>query len=460
LKAPKYLELADASLVAIRATAAAINGRHCDPFERSKFDQVAGRFLNKLPKSYRKRILYFLAGTMGVAKEYASSVSEEDILRWALNLYGEEGSYDGVVVGAPNGAVSHLGALLRFPFLTQHYLLAFKGKFAPDDSRAQFEAGVEASREIVASNPHLEAIIHYDPLHDRFLITRVNFIRIKLKRLPQSYKDFIRKRVKPGGTVVSIDCSYPCLQYPVKSDSGSIYYQVGGLGDITPGEYLSDSERLKEYRGREGGDPDSPWGIPDIEPVEMPESEWGSVGNLADDLKEFCNTNGYRLIEISYPHPEDYSLLAFEAYKESIRLMGEPVVSTFFDCFTHIDPRFNLITHTPSVWLPFICRDSLRFAGRVAKGLPKEYDIYHSLHPSFCDPVDLTPLGEWRELFSKFKSYTLLGVDSGRYPADLTTYVDFSRHARRTADQKKHQYALAIDADMLSRILQKNRDSG
>jgi len=397
---------------------------------------------------------------MGVSPKFAPTVREEEILRWALALYRDDETFDGVVVGAPNGAVAHIASLLRFPFLTQHYLLAFKGRYAPDDSRGQFEDGVEISREVLSNNPHLEAIVHYDPLHDRFLITRVNFIRLKLKRLPMEYKDFITKRVKPGGCVVSIDCTYPWLQYPVESSSGTIYYQVGGLGDVSPEEYLNDSGRLKAYRGREGGDPESGWGIPDIEPVEKPESEWGSVGHLADEVRDFCNTNGYRLIEISYPHPEKFSLLAYAAYKDAIKLMGERMDSVFFDCFTHINPRFNLITHTPSVWLPFICRDSFRFAGEVAHDIPKECRIWLSLHPSFCDPFDITSLEEWSSLFGGFKSYDLLGVNANKYPADLTTYIDFSRHTRRVADAEKRPFALAIDADLLGRLVEKTGHKG
>ncbi len=453
MKPPSYLELADSSLVAIRAAAAAIDGRHCDPFERPGHERIIGRWFNRLPVEWRKRILGALTATMGVSPDYAGSVDEGEILRWALSLYPDDRRFDGIILGAPSGAVAHMSALLRFPFLTQHYLLAFKGKYAPDDSRSQFDDGVEAAKKILAKNPHLEAIIHYDPLHDRFLIKRVNYIRLKLRRLPPEYREFIEKRVKPGGTIISIKCSYPWLMYPVNAESGKLFYQVGGLGDVSPREYLDDSERLKEYRGREGGNPDSPWGIDGIEPVEWPESEWGSVGNLADEVAEFCAVKGYRLIEIDYPHPEDFSLLAYNAYKEAIRIADEQETRVYFDCFTHIDPRANLITHTPAVWLPFICGDSFRFAKKVAENIPEDIGIWLSLHPSFCDPVDLTPLAEWENLFSRFKSFNLIGVDERRYPADLTTYLEFSRESCRMARKFKKRFALAMDADMLQKII-------
>jgi hypothetical protein len=455
MKPPKYLEIADSSLVAIRAVAAAIDGRHCDPFERRWFEQVVGRWLNRLSVRRRKAVLRMLTSTMGVAPRLASTVDEDEILRWALSLYDyeREQAFDAVIVGAPNGGVAHLASLLRAPFLTQHYLLAFRGRYAPDDSRAQFDDGVEASRRILARNPHMEAVVHYDPLHDRFLITRVNYIRLKLRRLPPAYRDFITKRLRPGGTVVSVECRYPWLQYPVECESGKLSFQVGGLGDVPPNEYLDDSERLREYRRAEGGNPDAGWGIPDIEPVESPESEWGSVGNLADEVRDFCASNGYRLVEISFAHPEEFSLLAFRAYRAAMKLAGEQLNTVLFDCFTHIDPRLNLITHVPSVWLPFICRDSFRFAGRVAEELPKACRIWLSLHPSFCDPFDLAPLDDWRALFSGFKSLDLVGVDPDKYPADLTTYLEFARATKRLAETRKRPFALAIDADMLQKVI-------
>lgn len=452
MQAPSYLELADSSLVAIRAVAAAIAGQHCDPFERNLFERIIGRWVNRLSTPTRKAVLQAFTTTMGVSPARAPKVDIDEILHWALALYEEDAIFDGVVVGAPNGAVAHLASLMRFPFLTQHYLLAFKGRYAPDDSRAYFDDGVSIAREVLSRNPGLEAIVHYDPLHDRFLIKRVSFIRVKLKGFPEAYGEFIRKRVKPGGTVVSVRCTYPWLMYPVKADSQDLFYQVGGLGDVEPGEYLQDSDRLSEYRRRERGNPTSGWGIPDIEPVEYPESEWGSVGTLHDELKEFCDANGYRHIEITFPHPEGFSLLAFKAYKSAIKLAQGRMTTAFFDCFTHIDPRVNLITHAVPVWLPFICRDSYRFAKKMAGRIRRRCDIWLSLHPSFCDPVDLAPIDEWVKLFDGYNSFQLIGVDRDRYPADLSTYIDFARAAKKIAEENKRPYALAIDSDMLEKL--------
>ena len=463
MEPPAYLELADSSLVAIRATAAAIAGRHCDPFERSAFEKVFGRLVNRLSTNRRKAILRFFTGTMGAPANLVPKVNINEILAWALSLYDGEGKYDGVVVGAPNGAVAHIASLMRFPFLTQHYLCAFKGKFAPDDSRAHFEDGIEDAREILANNPGLEAIVHYDPLHDRFLIVKENFIRLKLTTLPRAFKDFMLKRIKPGGTVVSVECTYPWLMYPVPCGEGDLFYQVGGLGDVSPQEYLDDSERLREYRKREGGDPDSGWGLKDCTPVEYGESEWGSVGALNQHLADFCAANGFRLIEISMPHPEGYSQLAFRAYKAALRLAQEKVRAVCFDCFTHIDPRLNLITHVPAIWLPFICRDSFRFAQKMANRLDRSCEIWQSLHPSFCDPVDVVSIQDWAGLFKGFKSYDLIGVDEARYPADLSTYLDYAPASKRKADLEKRPFALAVDADMLVKVIgdsPKNGDSG
>ncbi len=395
---------------------------------------------------------------MGVHARKAADVSIDDILKWACLLYddtlfGQKTIYDGVVVGAPSGAVSHLASLLRYPFLTQHYLLAFKGHYAPDDSKAYFEDGVNLSKQVLKSNPGIEAIIHYDPLHDRFLITRVNFIRIKLRTLPEQYKEFIRENVKPGGAVVSVKCTYPWLMYPVGTESGQLFYQVGGLGDVAPEEYLNDSERLRKYRRQEGGNPNSPWGLQDIEPIESPESEWGSVGSLNDELEDFCRKDGFRLVEIDFPHPEGFSVLAFKAYKEALKLAQSEMDTVFFDCFTHINPRLNLITHTPSVWLPFICGDSFRFARRMANRISKDCRIWLSLHPSFCDPVDLTPIADWDNLFKGFKSYELLGVERDKYPADLSTYIDFAKSTERIAEVEKKSFALAIDAEILENLV-------
>jgi hypothetical protein len=266
--------------------------------------------------------------------------------------------------------IAHLAALLRAPFLTSSFGVSFaRAKSDPDDLAAYQEFGRRLAEPILQSRSgeEFEVINHYDPLHDRNLVKYVNRLRIKLWELPQAYQEFILRNLAPQGKIILVSCNYRWLQYVLGE---RFFLQIGGLGGISPQEYL---ER---------------WNL-DLPLQERRESEWGCPEGFASSVREFAARRGIELVELGFAHPQEYSLLAYRAYLECEGVRKEVV---FLDSFNHQNPRTNIQTGIPGLWLPFNTEDSLAFAREFLDLEGKRFKkIYLTVLPSFARSPD-TPI--------------------------------------------------------------------
>ena len=455
--------LSDSSTVVVRSIGAVLKGEEFDPFMASGFERIGATICNNLPRNSRKSLMEYLSGLLGCPMSFAGNVRSRELESWAVNQYPKR-EYDAVIVGAPSGGAAHLGSLLGAPFLTQHFLLAFKGRFPIDDSTRYLAGCEKASRTIVENNPDVHVIIHYDPIHDRFLVKGTGFIRIKLLNFPGTYRDFIASRLKKNGAIILLGCRYPWKQYRIAE---RISYQLGGLGGVTPDEFYAGSERIAEFISRErsvsekssGGQTHSGWLLDGYPLEETPESEWGLIESFAEDVKSFASERGFGLIEINLNHPDELSTLMFKAFGKLISSEhpnARPLI--FMDSFTNSSPSFNRKVSARPLWLPFICDDSYDYAVKILDREPAETEILLALHPTFCDPFDLTPLEKWMKYLARFRKVTLVGVDPGKYPADLTSYFTFSDDLKRYEKSNPGLLIGKITPAELTSIIQNRMD--
>ncbi|GAF85837.1 unnamed protein product, partial [marine sediment metagenome] len=319
--------------------------------------------------------------------EDACRLDVDSLPQWCVDQYPQgDRQYEAIVIGSPNGAVAHIAALLDAPFLTTSFGLTFRHPTIDADNHLAY---LESSREIVDSilaaneGTDFELIAHYDPLHDRSLVKYVNFIRVKLRELPDSYREFIDRHLGPGGRLILIDCAYAWPQYELQDRA---YVQIGGLGGIPAETFL---ER---------------W------PLELPlqrrrESEWGCPEDFASSITDFAVDCGIETVEISFDHPWSYSLLAYSAY---LACEGVRSRSLMIDCFNHLNPRTNVETGIPALWLPFNTEEGLGFVEDALGG--KTFDRVHfTILPSFADSPDTAPLEPWIDLLSRHGDVELVG---------------------------------------------------
>ncbi len=430
----------DSGVAALLSVQAALQQRHYDPFPQPEPVRVIAKIMNNLPVALRVQIADGISSSIGQPASEFREIDPDILAKWVIDGYPAE-KYPGVVIGAPGLAATFLCTLMGYPFLPQSMLHNARRDIQPDDAQGYLDAGREITEPVLEKHPSLEATIHFDPVHDRFLIRRLVFVRMKMRNLPTAYRKFIADRLLPGSPVILVDCRYKWLRAEI---SDRLYFQLGGLGGISPQEYIEESEQLRSYRREWGATSDASWKI-DHEYIEGPESEWGSVGPFLDEAEIAATESGQHPIRITHDHPSLLSERVFRLYSRSWQGHDRPT-DVYVSVFTHSEPRFPLVTGCLPLWLPFITDENVRFAGKVLDEWRKLFPVekptgtvYVTLHPSFCSPPDIVDLSKWRELFSGyFEEIKFLGIDPGRYPFDLGSYVAMYPAILHEASQAKY----------------------
>ncbi len=435
---PIAVEGFDSGTRVVREVAEALTGvgrsiLECYPWGSRTFLGLVSLF----PSETRIRLIEW--GTrlsVGHDAEDADRLRVDALPRWCVDQYPQDDRrYEAIVVGSPNGAVAHLAALLGAPFLTTSFGLTFRRPtIDTEDHLAYFESSREVVDSILSTNGDdgFELIVHYDPLHDRSLVRSVDFVRVKLRTLPACYREFIARHLAPGGRLILIDCAYAWPQYELRSRA---YVQIGGLGGIAPETFL---ER---------------W------PLELPlltrrESEWGCPAGFAASASRFAADHGIETIEIGFDHPWEYSLLVHDAY---LTCEGIRDRSLLIDCFNHLNPRTNVETGIPALWLPFNTEEGLVLVEEALHDRTFDW-IGFALLPSFADSPDTAALEPWLRLLSRHGEVELVGIDPARFPSDPLAPFRFVDRMSELREAERLDRPLRLDADALTDLVRRCDD--
>jgi len=417
-----FVEPSDSSSVCMRSVAAALRGEFLQRYGYGPFLGRAAQLLSHLGPDFNVWVVDRVLSTGGTAPDVADRITTAHLARHALGFYdGLEGPYEALILGAPNGGVAHLAMALQVPFLSEHFLTSFRDHKHPDDIQTYQAHGEALARRILARNPDVAVINHYDPLHDRFLVRWVNHIRYKLLDLPQAYRQAIRRWLVPGGTIIFIDCRYPWRQYRVGERHT---FQVGGLGGVSDEEFLASRPEIEAMQLRErspfvGGR----WTL-DLPLETQPESEWGTLPQFRLACQAFAQASGYRFLPLTGNSPECFSTLAFCAHQAVLRNEGREPQGTFIDCFTQVNPLAVRLSSLLPLWLPFNCTDSLAYLKRMVGRLPKGRPVLFAPVPNFARSFDTVKVDAWLAALSGF-DVNLLGINRRHYPADLAALFRF-----------------------------------
>ena len=439
----------DSSSVAVRATATSISNMFFDPFEMNPKLEFFAKFLSIFGSKVRIWLATSNLKNLGIEKSLIKHATVENAANWVVSQYKTQtnSKFNYMLIGAPSGAVSHFATLLKAPFLSQHFLLTIREKERnPDDIYRILKSGLDTAQKLNKINgKDIEIIIHYDPVHDRFLLKYLDTIRFKIRKLPQAYREFMLKHMEKEGTILFFDVKYMWKHYRVEDN---ITFQIGGLGGISPDEYLFGSERLRKWLHSQRSKVES-WNLNNEYSLETyPESEWGTVDYLEKETKEFANENGFKFFKIHITHPEKVSEIVFNLFTELLKKTNKEINSFFFDCFTAINPLFNLQTSSVPIWLPFNCEDSFQFAKRMIKKInsiktvenPK---IFLTLVPSFTSTPDEVPLPRWISLLENIsKNISLIGTSKKYYPYDTIYPFKYIKYIHKYS--KKYHNPLQI----------------
>lgn len=431
-----------------RAVASALQGLAVEPYHFSNFERIALRIVGKLPQSVAAYLIPRVNPSKALKAEHVNNLHTSDLVNGRLQDYAKlEGRFPAVIVGVGmGGTTAHLATMLRSPFLPQAFVLTLEKGTELGDVHQYFKLSDELAKNITNHNPELMSIQHYDPVHDGWLVKRVNHLRLKLIDLPQEYKSFIKEKIVPGGDVVFLDGQAKWKRFRTGSKN---VFQVGGWGDIGAEEFLNGSPRLEKF-SKDEKLRWSRWFLDSYPVEEGPESEWGCEPGLAEALETFCKKEGFNFVKISYEDPNDFSRLAFRVKKSLLEerniFPAGVVVETFSQYDTTLVDRSALLP----LWLIFNTFDSLRFLQGMVNEFPKNKPVFFSGLATFSCTPDLVPWREWEQTLVDFNVINI-GARKSHYPADAQALLDW----KKPLEKWVHQNPLAFDCTMSTEQLKR-----
>jgi hypothetical protein len=298
----------------------------------------------------------------------------------------------------------------------------------------------EPARELVARNPGLSVFQMHDPVHDRLMVTRMAYFRIKQRWLGPVYRDFLTRVLPPGGTIVIVDCR---LQRPVTRVAAQHTYQVGGLGATTVEEYLHGGPRVSRFLEQQSAAVRA-WTPPP--PTELaPEAEWGYHDEWDDEILEFATAHRHPVRRLVFEEPQDLSTVVADVYAKWLKRRGLAPNRIIAENFALLAPRHVLQSGAIPFWLPFNTEPGdVALEHYVTTRGPFD-ELYLMLLSNGVNAIGLVSIERWKQILSRARQVgRFLGVDEGEFPRDFASFV------RYYTEMKKHVRVGVPQPDLLS----------
>jgi hypothetical protein len=294
------------------------------------------------------------------------------------------------------------------------------------------------------------SIQHYDPIHDGWLVRRVNHLRLKLIELPEIYQEYIRKNLVPGGEIIFLEGNATWKQYKVGEKN---VFQVGGWGDISAEEFLNGSERIHAYC-KKVGITHQDWRLPEFPLIDGPESEWGTEPGLKESLQKFCDREGYHLTCISFDDPNNFNKLAYMAVEQQLIQDGREPAGVVVETFSQYDANAIWQTGLLPLWLIFNTNDSARFLKEMSPSFPKGKPLFFSPLATFSLTPDIADWNTWCDALNKV-GWINIGTRKSHYPADTASLIDWQKPLHEWCEKHENPIKSRMTGEMLKGIAEK-----
>jgi hypothetical protein len=370
--------------------------------------------VSELPDDIVSEILRIGGMTEGLDPNEVSMVDAQAIAAEVLEDYPKR-QYPAIAVGSASGAVTLLCAALGIPWLPQAFLVLVKREMPPDELTRDPVFGREMANIMLESNPEIACYQMCDPANDRYMSQKMAYFRVKHTALPRAYADFIRERLAPGGTLISVECE---REWPATVTGERHSYQVGGVGGTTIDEYLHGSERVRAFLADEDT-PHTRFIVP--EPTEtIREAEWGFDERLLESMNTLAQEEGYTLKRMQYATEESLSPFVADLYRVWYRENGLPTGTVHFKMYTPFDIVHSIKGGVVPFWLVFNGENSLRTAeAYLAK---RDYDrVMLTLFSNYVPAPGIPPAEEW----AKRLGAELVATRAEKFPFDAASPVAY-----------------------------------
>lgn len=406
-----------------RAVAAALSNRRFIPYEFSSLQKMALYLIGIFPPELAEFLIPRVQNDTALNRQDVQQLKIDELIQQRIMDYRDlVKKFPRIVCGVGmGGATTHLCSILGAPFLPQAFVMTLKGGTQTGNVEEYVNLSMEIAKEITENNPEVMTIQHYDPIHDGWLVKRVNHLRLKLVDLPIVYKTYIKDHLEPGGEIIYLEGKANWLRYRLGERN---VFQVGGWGDISSKEFLDGSLRIYDFCKKEHISAD--WRLPRYELEEGAESEWGTEPGLREALEVFCSEEGYQFSPIAFSDPNDFSKLAFYAAQEQFSRNGVEPRGTIVEMFSQYDPDAVANYGLLPLWLIFNTKDSAQFLNSMSSKFPKGKPVFFSSLSTFSRTPDIATWGEWEDALDGCEVIQI-GARADHYPADAMALVSWQK---------------------------------
>lgn len=436
MRSPWFVADFDSSTALVRALAAALQGRRFRHLGRGRLPGALTSASALLPPRVLAQAFARAGAAEAIPPDRFADVSPHDFAEWVTQCYSSGlpgGGAPAVALGASDGAVMHLCAAGRIPWLPQTFLVPVRRLADPDDVDTDVRLGHRLVSQLTAAEPGVQVHQMHDANQDRLMVGRMAYFRIKLLRLLPPYRNFLRRVLAPGGTIVIVDDE---IRWPVSNLGERHVFQAGAVGGLSPADYVEGSPRVATFL-QEQGAYGTRWTFPPIDST-APEAEWGYAKDLTDDVCDFAQDAGFRVVRMTVPSPgaaSPYVADIFERWLETRETKTRRLLAETFIC---VEPTWALATGSVPYWLPFpVCGAAEALAAYLAKHAAFD-DIVVTLFAHGVRSAGLAPAQCWEGLAGQARHIgELAGVDVRRWPLDFAALARYSDALDRIADAPK-----------------------
>lgn len=381
-----------------------------------------------LPRRLRQRAFAVAGAREGVRPADIGSVDADAIAAWLAGLSPRR-RYPAVAIGSSCGALVHLYAALGVPWLPQTVLVPVRRDRPgdPDDAGESLRIGTPLGERVLAGNPGVRLHHMHDPNQDRLMVSRMMYFRLKWRRLPDAYRDFLAEAIEPGGTILVPECRQDWATTRVGDRH---VFQHGAVGGATEDEFRDGSPRVAELLARVGSDRRR-WPAPPTD-GSSPEAEWGFAPELLDDILEFARGRGLKVVRLAFDEPAHPSPAVADLYRDWHRRRGVAEDRLLAESFVLLEPYQCLRLGLTPFWLTFGMEPSAAWLERYLDARPAFDEVRLTLFAHGADSVGSPPVERWRALTDRGKRPGgLVGVRPDAYPAHFSVYARFNAELSR-----------------------------
>jgi len=391
--------------------------------------------------------------------EEALNLDLDEQCRKITALYDDfvkERKFDAIIFGAPNGGIVNLATAMGIPYLCSQFRVpvSIESDSVNRDNLEPYAKVVKLlGKRWTSRYPWSSVCCLVDPVHDRMDLGVYAHVRSKFIEVPPVFKNFIEKHLRPGGTLIFVNVTYPWTKYRLRDLT---YLQIGGLGEIAPKEYLKGSDRLNKFLMMQGSDHQGGWGLPEYELVRRPESEWGVEPELKESLLQYCKQKGFDLLYLEHSHPAGFNILAAHSMHLKHTTDGGKCGGYFINVFWALCPTLALRARLVSCWSTFTDEASLKILEQQLLRLSKDFpDVpkkailgYYWSHPG-AKVLDIIPPSGWLKMLSRY-----IPSEDIRIPAihdlentthDIFKYEDDLHEESKKCAGKESSYNVTIE---------------